>query len=51
MKHTAEHFVGIRLVTDKGKDIVNYDWNPDPAAIDDIQWIPKGQSIIGLMIN
>ena len=51
MKQSAEHFTGIRLVTNEGKEILNYDWNPDSAAIDNIQWIPKGQSIIGLMVN
>ena len=53
MKRWNDFLTGLRLFDEDGNYLVDYTWqrsNPT-GKWSDVQSVPKGQSIIGLMIN
>ena len=53
VKQWKDNLSGIRMVDDKGEYIVDYTWQEhfETGEWSDMQTIPAGQSIIGLVVN
>ena len=49
MRLDQDNLTGIRVIDDEGKYLLDYSWEDEGDWTE--QWIPDGQSIIGLMVN
>ena len=53
MKTWNDNLTGLRLVDEEGDYIVDYTWQPreETGTWQETQWIPQGQTIVGLTVN